>query len=89
MSRFILFFLPILILFYVLTFLMKEKPLLRKKGSRESEPEELVQDPYCQTYISIGSALKKKLLAVCIIFVIKNVLKIILINLKKMVDKRK
>jgi YHS domain-containing protein len=27
---------------------------------RKSEPEELVQDPYCQTYIPKRSALKKR-----------------------------
>jgi YHS domain-containing protein len=29
--------------------------------NREVEPEELVQDPYCQTYIPKKSAVKKKI----------------------------
>jgi YHS domain-containing protein len=33
---------------------------MRRKGNRESEPEELVQDPYCQMYIPQKSALKKR-----------------------------
>ncbi len=88
MSRFILFFLPILILFYVLTFLMKEKPLLRKKGSMESEPEELVQDPYCQTYISKGSALKKKIAGRMYYFCDQKCLENYFKKFKKKVDKR-
>jgi YHS domain-containing protein len=32
----------------------------RKKVARKSEPEELVQDPYCQTYIPKKNALKKR-----------------------------
>jgi YHS domain-containing protein len=31
-----------------------------KKRDRKQDPEELVQDPYCQTYIPKQSALKKK-----------------------------
>jgi len=34
---------------------------LKKKSSREFEPEELVQDPHCQTYIPKKSALKKRI----------------------------
>jgi YHS domain-containing protein len=36
-------------------------PLLRKRMSRETQPEELVQDPYCQTYIPKRSAVKKRI----------------------------
>jgi YHS domain-containing protein len=32
----------------------------RKRGVGKSEPEELVQDPYCQTYIPKKIALKKR-----------------------------
>jgi YHS domain-containing protein len=32
-----------------------------KRRDREAEPEELVQDPYCQTYIPKGSAVKKRI----------------------------
>jgi YHS domain-containing protein len=34
---------------------------LRKKTNRDHEPEELIQDPYCQTYIPKGSAVKKRI----------------------------
>jgi uncharacterized protein len=33
----------------------------RKKTNRDDEPEELIQDPYCQTYIPKGSAVKKRI----------------------------
>jgi YHS domain-containing protein len=33
----------------------------RKKLNQESEPEELVQDPYCKTYIPKRWALKKRI----------------------------
>jgi YHS domain-containing protein len=36
-------------------------PSIRKTMDRRSEPEELVQDPYCQTYIPKRSALKKRI----------------------------
>jgi YHS domain-containing protein len=36
-------------------------PFFRKKGKRRDEPEELVQDLYCQTYIPKGSAVKKRI----------------------------
>jgi uncharacterized protein len=32
----------------------------RKRAAGKSEPEELVQDPYCQTYIPKKIALKKR-----------------------------
>ena len=32
----------------------------RKKLNRELEAEELVQDPYCQTYIPMGTAVRKR-----------------------------
>ena len=34
--------------------------LSEKKMDREPEPEELVQDPYCQTYIPRESAIRKR-----------------------------
>lgn len=40
---------------------MKNMPSLKKKTNRDNEPEELVQDPYCQTYIPKGSAVKKRI----------------------------
>jgi len=44
-----------------LQYLIKVAVGPRKKVSRESEPEELVQDPYCQTYIPKRSAIRKRL----------------------------
>jgi uncharacterized protein len=61
MVRLILLIFFLLILYYVLHFLIKDIPSLRKTRNRKSEPEELVQDPYCQTYIPKRSALKKRI----------------------------
>jgi uncharacterized protein len=60
MARLILFIVLVFTLYYVLRFLIKDMSFLRKKVNRADEPEELVQDPYCQTYIPKRSALKKK-----------------------------
>ena len=60
MARLIFFIVVVFILYYVLHFLIKDPPL-RKKVNRRDEPEELVQDPYCQTYIPKGSAVKKRI----------------------------
>jgi len=61
MTRLILFVFLLLLLFVILQYIVKGMPGRRKKFSMESEPEELVQDPYCQTYIPKKSALKKKI----------------------------
>jgi YHS domain-containing protein len=61
MSRLILFILLFLILYYVLHFLIRDMPSARKKINGKLKPEELVQDPYCLTYIPKGSAVKKKI----------------------------
>jgi len=61
MLRFILFILLLLILYYVLNFLIRDMRIIRRTIDRKSEPEELVQDPYCQTYIPKRSALKKRI----------------------------
>jgi uncharacterized protein len=61
MLRFILFLVLFIILFYVLRFLIKDMVSARKKVNHWPESEELVQDPYCQTYIPKRSALKKKI----------------------------
>ena len=58
MVRLILLILLLFILYYVLHFLIKDMPSIRKTMDRRSEPEELVQDPYCQTYIPKRSALR-------------------------------
>jgi YHS domain-containing protein len=61
MVRFILFSILFLILYYVLLSLLKRVLSPRKRTDRGSEPEELVQDPNCQTYIPKRSAVKKKI----------------------------
>ncbi|OGP90253.1 MAG: hypothetical protein A2157_14835 [Deltaproteobacteria bacterium RBG_16_47_11] len=61
MLRLISFITLLLILYYVLHFLIKDMLPLKKTRDRKSEPEELIQDPYCQTYIPKRSALKKKI----------------------------
>jgi YHS domain-containing protein len=61
MARFILFTILFSILYYVLRFLVKNIFSLRKKPDRDIESEELIQDPYCQTYIPKQSAVKKKI----------------------------
>jgi YHS domain-containing protein len=60
MARLILFIVLGSILYYVLQFFIKAIPFRTKKTDDRDEPEELVQDPYCQTYIPKRTALKKK-----------------------------
>jgi len=61
MVRFILIILFILILYYTLHLLIKDMPSVRKTMKKKNEPEELVQDPYCQTYIPKSLAVKKRI----------------------------
>jgi uncharacterized protein len=61
MFRFILLILLLFILYYILLNLLKNILRPRKIINRGSEAEELVQDPYCQTYIPKRSAVKKKI----------------------------
>ena len=61
MWRFILFIILASVLYYVLQFFVKYTPHLTRKTKRDNEPEELVQDPYCQTYIPKSSAVKKRI----------------------------
>ncbi len=60
MLRFILFILLLILLYHVLHFFIKNMLFIKRTMDRKSEPEELVQDPYCQTYIPKRSALKKR-----------------------------
>ncbi|MBM4340083.1 MAG: hypothetical protein FJ110_11105 [Deltaproteobacteria bacterium] len=60
MTRLIFFVLLILVLYYLLHYLIKDMPSSKKKVKGKPESEELVQDPYCQTYIPKQTALKKK-----------------------------
>jgi uncharacterized protein len=75
MVRLILLILLLFILYYVLHFLIKDMPSIRKTMDRRSEPEELVQDPYCQTYIPKRSALKKRVAGRDYYFCNRNCLK--------------
>ena len=60
MARLIFLIILLFILYYVLYSFMKY-PSLGKKVNRRDEPEELVQDPYCRTYIPKGSAVQKRI----------------------------
>ncbi len=60
MARFILFVLLLLLLYAILYYLIKDMAAGRKKRGRESEPEELIQDPYCKTYIPKRTAVRKR-----------------------------
>ncbi len=60
MFRLILFILFLLILYKVLYTLIRNVLTIRRKVGRNLEPEELVQDPWCQTYLPKGSAVKKR-----------------------------
>jgi len=60
MARFILFVLLLLLLSAILRYLIKDLFTQRKKLNREFEPEELIQDPYCQTYIPKRTAVRKR-----------------------------
>ncbi len=59
--RFLFYFILVLILYSLLHFLIKDMPSVKKRMDRKTDPEDLVQDPCCQTYISRRSALKKKI----------------------------
>jgi uncharacterized protein len=61
MSRLILLILFFLLLYTILRYLIKGVLVHRKILSRESGPEELVQDPYCQTYIPRRTAVRKRI----------------------------
>jgi uncharacterized protein len=60
MSRLILLVLLLLLLYTILRYLIKGVLVYRKISGKESEPEELVQDPYCQTYIPRRTAVRKR-----------------------------
>ena len=60
MIRLFLLVLLLLLLYAILRYLIKDIFIHRKKLTRELQPEELVQDPYCQTYIPTGTALRKR-----------------------------
>jgi len=59
MLRLILFVVSTVILYTLLRVLIKGVSPSRKRVNRSAEPEELVQDPCCQTYIPKRSAIRK------------------------------
>jgi YHS domain-containing protein len=60
MARFIFLIVLGSILYYVLQFFIRDILFRNRKTDDRDEPEELVQDPYCQTYIPKRTALKKR-----------------------------
>jgi len=88
MSRLILFILLLLLLYGILHYLIKDMPVRRKKLYRESEPEELVQDPYCQTYIPKKSAIKKMIAGRLLYFCNQECMKNYMNEIKKRNQKR-
>jgi uncharacterized protein len=60
MTRFLLFILLLFLLYTVLHFLIRGVLVQRKRLNSGSELEELVQDPYCQTYIPRRTAIRKR-----------------------------
>ena len=61
MGRFFLLLFLFLFLYYLLILFLRGLRGGGKKSNRATEPEELVQDPYCLTYISKRRAIHKKI----------------------------
>jgi YHS domain-containing protein len=61
MARLILLIILFLILYAILRILIKGISMGRKKLDKESQPEELVQDPCCQTYVPKRTAHRKRM----------------------------
>jgi uncharacterized protein len=60
MSRLLLSILLLFLLYTILHYLIKGVLVYRKILGRVAGPEELVQDPYCQTYIPRRTAVRKR-----------------------------
>ena len=60
MFRLLLLVVLLLLLYAILHYLIKDMFKQRRRLNRELEPEELVQDPHCQTYIPMGTAVRKR-----------------------------
>jgi uncharacterized protein len=60
MARLLLFIVLLLLFYAILYYLIKDMTVRKKKLSRASEPEELVQDPYCHTYVPKRTAVRKR-----------------------------
>jgi len=61
MARFILFFLLFVASYYIFNHLVRKMFFSNRKTEQQVEPEELVQDPSCQTYILKRSAVKRRI----------------------------
>jgi YHS domain-containing protein len=61
MARFILFLLLFVVSYYVFTYFVRKIFFSHKATNSKADPEELVQDPYCHTYIPQRSAVRKKI----------------------------
>ncbi len=61
MIRFFLFIFLLIVCVYIILFLLKNLLSGVKSEKRDPQLEELVQDPFCQTYIPKRSALKKRI----------------------------
>jgi len=60
MIRLLLLFVLLFLVYTILYCLMKDMAKQRRGLNRELGPEELVQDPNCQTYIPMSMAVKKR-----------------------------
>ncbi len=60
MSRFLIIILLFFLVYYILKLFLKDISSIKKK-SNPNEPEELIKDPNCETYIPKSIALKKKI----------------------------
>ncbi len=89
MSRLILFVILSLLLYAILHTLIKDMPARRKKLNRVSEPEELVQDPCCHTYVPKRSAIKKEIAGSWFYFCNQGCMENYMNGIKKSVDKDK
>ncbi len=61
MARFIFILLLFFVFYYVFTYLLRKLFFLNKRANQKAEPEELVQDPSCHTYIPQRSAVRKRI----------------------------
>ncbi len=83
MSRLILLLFFFLLFYLVLRYLMKGITVTVKKREKGSEPEELVQDPYCQIYLPKKLSIQKKIEGRTLYFCKEECLKKYLSNIKK------
>jgi len=88
MTRLILLAILLFLFYVMLHYLFKKMPIRKQKSSTESESEELVQDPHCQTYISKRSAVKKKISGRLVYFCNQECMKNYINGIKKRIKKK-